>query len=231
MFAWVGSIQTPPRSLRCFFTEFFFFVCLFPSYNCTISSMSQFFVFFICFFVVFFFGGRASPFSFDWIVANAEQFSGQRYNKNSAPLHPPLVHPNHPAAPILSYIYSLCISLFCFLAFTPTYICLWVFSQQSPFTGGCDPAVVAATEPPPLPPSPPPPPPPPPAAPPLPLLSRSSLSLLSLSTASCSLLLLGNLSLLFSFFHFILRFWNQILTCRSVSARACDTSMRRFRVR
>ena len=30
----------------------------------------------------------------------------------------------------------------------------------------------------------------------------------------------GSLSLLFSFFHFILRFWNQIFTCLSVSPRA-----------
>ena len=51
------------------------------------------------------------------------------------------------------------------------------------------------------------------------------------SSSSCSHLLLGNLSLLFSFFHFILRFWNQILTCLSVSPSACDTSIRRLRVR
>lgn len=53
----------------------------------------------------------------------------------------------------------------------------------------------------------------------------------SFSISSCSVLLLGNLSLLFSFFHFILLFWNQILTCLSVSPRACDTSIRRLRVR
>lgn len=58
-----------------------------------------------------------------------------------------------------------------------------------------------------------------------------SLSRFSFSIASCSDLLLGNLSLLFSFFHFIRLFWNQILTCRSVSPKACDTSMRLLRVR
>lgn len=36
---------------------------------------------------------------------------------------------------------------------------------------------------------------------------------------------------LFSFFHFILRFWNQILICRSVRQRACAISIRRRRVR
>ena len=34
-----------------------------------------------------------------------------------------------------------------------------------------------------------------------------------------------------SFFHFILRFWNQILICRSVTHRACAISIRRRRVR
>lgn len=36
---------------------------------------------------------------------------------------------------------------------------------------------------------------------------------------------------LFSFFHFILLFWNQILICRSVRQSACAISMRRRRVR
>ena len=36
---------------------------------------------------------------------------------------------------------------------------------------------------------------------------------------------------LFSFFHFIRRFWNQILICRSVRQRACAISIRLRRVR
>lgn len=36
---------------------------------------------------------------------------------------------------------------------------------------------------------------------------------------------------LFSFFHFILRFWNHILICRSVRHSACAISIRRRRVR
>ncbi|TNN56746.1 hypothetical protein EYF80_033004 [Liparis tanakae] len=107
--------------------------------------------------------------------------------------------------------------------------------NQSSFPEACGPAVPAtatatgtSTAPPPSPPTSPPPPSPPPSLPPP---SRNSFSRRSRSTASCSVLLLGNLSLLFSFFHFIRRFWNQIFTCRSVSASACDTSMRRFRVR
>ena len=42
------------------------------------------------------------------------------------------------------------------------------------------------------------------------------------------ILVLGNL---WSFFHFMRRFWNQILICRSVRHRACAISMRRRRVR
>ena len=45
----------------------------------------------------------------------------------------------------------------------------------------------------------------------------------------------GNLSFVFgnlcSFFHFIRRFWNQILICRSVRHSACAISIRRRRVR
>jgi hypothetical protein len=37
--------------------------------------------------------------------------------------------------------------------------------------------------------------------------------------------------LLFSFFHFIRRFWNQIFICRSVRQRAWAISIRRRRVR
>ena len=36
---------------------------------------------------------------------------------------------------------------------------------------------------------------------------------------------------LFSFFHFILLFWNQILICLSVRQRACAISILRRRVR
>lgn len=39
------------------------------------------------------------------------------------------------------------------------------------------------------------------------------------------------MSLLFSFFHFILLFWNQIFTCLSVKASAWETSILRFLVR
>ena len=35
-----------------------------------------------------------------------------------------------------------------------------------------------------------------------------------------------NLAMLFSFFHFIRRFWNQILICLSVSPSECAISMR-----
>lgn len=40
-----------------------------------------------------------------------------------------------------------------------------------------------------------------------------------------------NLATLFSFFHFILLFWNQILICRSVRASAWAISIRRLLVR
>ena len=36
---------------------------------------------------------------------------------------------------------------------------------------------------------------------------------------------------LLSFFHFMRRFWNQILICRSVRQRLCAISIRRRRVR
>lgn len=41
----------------------------------------------------------------------------------------------------------------------------------------------------------------------------------------------GSPFVLFSFFHFIRRFWNQILICRSVRHNAWAISMRRLRVR
>src|SRR6218665_897622 len=64
----------------------------------------------------------------------------------------------------------------------------------------------------------------------------SSLALPLEALLSCRLLLLspfGPVSFwrLFSFFHFIRRFWNQIFIWRSVSARACAISMRRLLVR
>lgn len=48
---------------------------------------------------------------------------------------------------------------------------------------------------------------------------------------SSSSLVFSEFITLFSFFHFILRFWNQIFICRSVRHRACEISILRLLVR
>lgn len=48
---------------------------------------------------------------------------------------------------------------------------------------------------------------------------------------SSSSLVFSEFITLFSFFHFILRFWNQIFICRSVRQRACEISILRLLVK